>query len=265
VSAFEKLLPRALDNRRRQIDPDTTFLMQLPFGRMDPNRLKHAVANNVDWCRAIARSHGIESHQGQDVWYCSEVMPPFYPNLVTLEPMTRVPREVDRLATMLPSGWGLKDSFASLELASYGFTLLLTAEWFVREPAAWTARTIVPPDAVQAANTESALSAWVDAWSETPPGSSIFEPQLLEEESVEFLFVVRDGKVRAGIATNLSDEVVGISNAFGEPRFLSACIRRCAELHPARAVVGYGSSAEMRGLRALGFCSLGALRIWLHG
>lgn len=230
---------------------------------MNVNRLKHAVENNAEWCRVIAGSHGLQSHRKSGLWYCPEEMPPFYPNIVTLEPMREVPEEVDRLESVLPSGWGIKDSFASLSLPSSGFRVLAAAEWYAREPAEWIAP--VPVDAVQTVNTESQLSAWRDAWGETPPGASIFEPQLLEEKSVEFLFVERRGKVLGGIATNLSDKVVGISNAFGDPRCVAACIGSCAEGYPTRAMVGYGGSAELRGLRELGFSPLGTLRIWIQG
>ena len=123
--------------------------------------------------------------------------------------------------------------------------------------------TKIPVKFCKPVETEQQLAAWVDAWSETPPGSNIFVCQLLEEESVKFLSVEREGAVVAGMATNLSDGVIGISNAFGEPRDILACIRYCVELHSSRAVVGYGSPAEIQRLRGFGFSSLGNLRIWL--
>lgn len=224
--------------------------------------LQLAVANNADWCRSIARSQGLSYRDTSSVWYSSEKMPPFYPNLVTLEPTNDTPKEIEILEESLRTEWGVKDSFSSLKLDERGFSVLLGAEWYIREPAEWNAQT-TGVESVQLVKTERQLSAWVDAWGETTAGSTVFGGKLLEDESVELLYVESGGKVVAGIACNLSEVVVGISNAFGAPSSISACIGRCAEANPSRALVGYGSSAELRGLDRLGFRSLGPLRIWL--
>jgi hypothetical protein len=229
---------------------------------MEVNWLQQAVANNAEWCRIIARCHGLSSYESQHAWYCREEMPPFYPNLVTLNKAPEIPNEVAVLESALPSGWGLKDSFAALDLAPYRFHVLSTAEWYVRQPAEWPQ----PPTtagAVRTAETEKDLSAWMDAWAETPPGSSIFTSQLLEEDLVKFLYIEQEGTPVAGLAMNLSDQVVGISNAFGHPRDVFACIRHCAQTHSSKGIVGYGGGAELRGLARSGFKSLGRLRIWV--
>jgi len=229
---------------------------------MGQDWLQLAVENNADWCGAIARSHGLPYRRTTSMWYCAEEMPPLYPNLVTLDAMPDPPMEAELLEATLRPGWGIKDSFSSLELNRHGFTVLKNAEWYVREPAAW-----VPPtgalEAVRLVETQRQFSAWVAAWGETPPGSTIFDAKVLKDESVDLLYVQRDGKVVAGIACNIGDAVVGISNAFGEHSAMTACIGRCVDENPSRALVGYGSSREIRGLQRLEFRSLGSLRIWL--
>jgi hypothetical protein len=189
-------------------------------------------------------------------------MPPFYPNLVMLDRSPEIPDEVPLLESTLSSGWGLKDSFACLDLASYGFKELLTSEWYARDPAKWSYSPKIT-ETVRTVETERDFIAWVDAWGETPTGCKIFTSQLLEEDSVKLLYIERGRTPVAGLATNLSDQVVGISNAFGRPQDLLACIRHCAETHIDRGIVGYGDRNDLHNLGHFGFKSLGHLRIWL--
>ena len=191
-------------------------------------------------------------------------MPPFYPNLVTLDKAPENSNEIVLLEATLASGWGLKDSFACLDLSSHGFKVILAGEWYARVPTEWP-HSPTTTAAVQYVETEKYLIAWVDAWGETPSGSSVFTSQLLEEDSVKFLFIEREGTLVAGLTTNLSDQVVGISNTFGDPSDVLACIRHCAESYSSRGVVGYGSGAELHSLGRSGFKSLGRLQVWLKG
>ena len=45
-----------------------------------------AVRNNAAWVDAVARSHGVTTRGDSRTWRADGRMPPFYPNLVTIDP-----------------------------------------------------------------------------------------------------------------------------------------------------------------------------------
>ena len=218
--------------------------------------LQDAVINNADWCATIARSHGLASHTDSRVWFCEARMPPFYPNLITLTSSPEIPRELG--ARDHPPGWGVKDSFAVLDLSSGGFHEAFTAQWYFREAAPLSRDSALD---VKRVGSVDDFIRWLDAWGETPEGSDIFLPALLEETNVEMLYAEKDGQLTGGLIVNLSGRVSGISNFFGEPGEVLDCVQAVAD--GSRAVVGYGGRTELELLQPLGFEVLGELRVWL--
>src|ERR1700753_2324725 len=100
--------------------------------------LTACVSNNTAWCDAVARAHGGETAFAPTHWSNTRQSPPFYPNLITLTPGD----SEAQLATIralaesgaLEEGWGVKDSFATLDLAPLGFEMLFAAQWLWRPP-----------------------------------------------------------------------------------------------------------------------------------
>ena len=93
-------------------------------------------------------------------------------------------------------------------------------------------------------------------------------PALLKESRIAFFGVERDGEIVAGCAANRSQgDVVGFSNFFAlteeRDRFRSEAVATVAAFAPGSPVVGYDRGKELEGLLALGFRSVGALRVWL--
>ena len=184
-----------------------------------------AARNNAAWVDAVARSHGVPARQDGAAWRGDGRMPRFYPNLVTLDPAAGA----DALLGDPPRGaaedWGLKDSFAVLDLAPEGFVPLFDAEWLVRDPA--------PARAGEAGRvtTVEGLGRWTRGWGEAPEDAAIFRPALLEAAGVRFYAVEADGRAVAGIAALVDAEVAGYSNAFGPVDGMAACLaaarRRC--------------------------------------
>ena len=84
----------------------------------------------------------------------------------------------------------MKDSFASLDLAGYGFGVLFGAEWISR-----------PAD----------LARWTEAW-QGPAG--LLRACLLADDSVAVLAAGRDGELTAGAILNTSATVTGVTNVF---------------------------------------------------
>ena len=92
-----------------------------------------AARNNAEWCDTVCRAHGTPGTFGAGAWTTSRRSPPFYPDAVTLAPNVvgdHLLRCVDASV-----GCSVKDSFATLELASDGFRILFEADWIGRAGA----------------------------------------------------------------------------------------------------------------------------------
>ena len=97
-----------------------------------------AVINNARWCDAVCRAQGLPTRFSDRVWVALRRLADFYPDAVTLSPSAS-PDEVLRDIDTSP-GCSVKDSFASLDLSSYGFEVLFDAEWIHRPAAPPTER-----------------------------------------------------------------------------------------------------------------------------
>lgn len=171
------------------------------------------------------------------------------------------------LATRLPSGWAVKDSFCSLDLASRGFRVLFDADWIYLPVSRMN--DIAPSARWEIVRSDLALAEWESARARSAGDASedrIFLPSLLEDKDIAMVACYRDGHIVAGAVANRSDGVVGWSNFFAPA---AETLDRAAEslatiagVFPGSAIVGYERGAELRNAHALGFESLGPLRVW---
>lgn len=188
-------------------------------------------------------------------------MPPLYPNLVTLTRDVDVLERVAELDSGLPPGWGVKDSFKDLELGDQGFSVAFEALWYCRAPGENPTNGTATRISVENVTTQSELNRWEAAWGEQ---TEVFKPSLLSNDDVELVYVEQDGNLIGGLAANRSGRALGISNAFGQPDGILACIESVGAKHPDKALVGYGSEAELAALSMIGFRGIGELQIWLR-
>jgi hypothetical protein len=89
---------------------------------------------------------------------------------------------------------------------------------------------------------------------------------LLDDKEIAMVACYRDGHIVAGAVANRSDSVVGWSNFFAPAAEILDRARESlatiAEVFPGSPIVGYEHGAELRNAHALGFESLGPLRVW---
>jgi hypothetical protein len=191
--------------------------------------------------------------------------PPSYPNLVTLEPAVEPAmaaiRELERARP--GASWALKDSFGVLPLEGLGFRLLFGAEWIAR--GARAGRT--SGGRWRRIDAEAALAAWEEAWGESRGRARVFLPALLWRSEVAILASVgSDGAIHAGVIANRSENAVGLSNFFarGDERAAhrAGSIDAATAAFPDLPLVGYESGRDLAEAKALGFASIGPLRIW---
>ncbi len=226
---------------------------------MSQSLLLSAIANNARWCELVGAAHGLRGVWRDQAWWSTGDMPPFYPNVVTLQPDIP-PGWFDTIAHALPNSCGCKDSFADLDLSQFGFHVGFSAEWY-----GLTDLSILPPADAKVFTVSSAgeLVRWVEAWGETPVGQSIFTRDLIQTNA-QFLYTRQGGAIEAGLVAYRSDGVVGISNAFGEFGAIVQCVRAAMLYAGEQPVVGYGSTQERLAMSTVGFAGLGQLMVWLR-
>lgn len=236
------------------------------------NRVEQAVYNNALWCDAVCRAHGGITEMTEHVWFNRVNSPPFYPNVDTLT-------EEDRAAQMgviqslmespLAGGWGVKDSFCTLDLVPLGFRPLFEAQWIWRdsEPALKNPLTDVGWTVIR---TPAELVQWEVGWrgADGDPTLNIFLPTLLDAPDTCFLAARRAGEIVAGVVATRTGEVVGVSNLFTPPGektdFWAGAIATVQQIFPGLPLVGYESGEELEIVPSLGFEEIGPLRVWLR-
>lgn len=226
---------------------------------MSAHRLIQAAArNNAEWHAAVCRSHGLASQFTSAAWLCDGDPPPYYGRFVGL---TDDPNALEAAITghrRLGSGeWGCKDSYRVLGDAP-NRRKLFDAVWYAREPGPLA----IAPAECPIVRDETELAAWVAAWGETPEGRPVFVPDILREPRISF---VHDGTCRGGCVPYRSrgEDVVGLTNFFGDPAALHTTIRAVIAGNPGCTVVGYGPDREAEQLAQLGFHALGPLTVWI--
>jgi hypothetical protein len=231
-----------------------------------------AAHNNAEWCDAICTAHGNPGEFHEGLWLTRRPAPRFYPNAGTLaEPSQRQLDLIDELvASHLPHGWAVKDSFSMLDLESRGFRVLFAAEWIYMPVS--RLRDVAPVEEVErwdVVRSDHALAEWESAWSRTGGDESevrIFVPSILERKDIAVIAGYRDGRIIAGAIANRSDDVVGWSNFFAPKTEMLDCaaasLAIIGSVFPGSPIVGYEHGDELRDAHALGFESLGPLRVW---
>ena len=91
-----------------------------------------AVVNNALWCDAVCRSHGHPGVFSARLWISTRHDLEFYPNAISLCPDVTA---AEAVAAREPHRrYAVKDSFARLDLAAEGLTLVSEAEWIACSP-----------------------------------------------------------------------------------------------------------------------------------
>lgn len=221
-----------------------------------------AVRDNARWCQLVSATWGAPGTVDANAWMSATRTPPGYPDAVTLRRGVAAPELLSRIDTTSP-GCSVKDSYADLDLAPYGFHELFSATWLggsVTPPR--------PPDGTAPWKPIDAddLDAWEAAWAGQPHPERLFRPELLESAGVTFLGARRGRGFTAGCVLTVGDSAVGVSNVFDTDGALEttwhAILRWTALEHPTKPVVGYETGADLAAAVRAGLRPLGELRVW---
>jgi hypothetical protein len=222
-----------------------------------------AAANNANWCDLVCGTHGAKTRFAEDAWTSRTRTPPGYPDAVTLVPDVSGPGLLARVDTSV--GCSIKDSFASLDMAAYGFRVLFEAQWMVRRATA--VRPSCSDARWEVVHDRAGFRAWEQAWAgnDGPPG--VLRSELLDHDPVTVLAARAGGDVVAGAVLNRSSMVVGISNYFTRDSGAASwagCLALAATLFPRSTFVGYESGQRLVAAQTYGFETVGPLRVWIH-
>jgi hypothetical protein len=231
-----------------------------------------AARNNAAWCDAVCSAHGSPGTFSASLWWSRAPAPPYYPNLVTLDPASGPAMEaLGELERAPPAAsWAVKDSFAVLPLEQAGFRLQFEAEWILRPASIARHRRRSRSERWFRVESEPALAAWEAAWGESLGQPRVFLPALLRRSEIAILGALGSGgAITAGVVANRTGDLVGISNLFANRQAGGAlradCIEAVLDRFPGIPLVGYESAQDLVESRALGFRSVGSLRVWVKG
>ncbi|KRD41442.1 hypothetical protein ASE38_17765 [Cellulomonas sp. Root930] len=219
-----------------------------------------AAANNAAWCDLVCRAAGLPTQTRAGLWSTPTRSPEAYPDGVTLRP--GVPAQEVLGSVDDSAGASVKDSFADLDLAPHGYTVLFEARWLVRAVAR-PGTPLLPWRSIEA----TTLPRWWAAH-----GSRVVGAAVLDDPGVRLLLAEDDEGPVAVAALNRSGDgprtVVGVSNVRvlrGDPETVWADLAVVArqELGP-HPLVGYESGADLAPPIATGFATVGPLRVWIR-
>jgi hypothetical protein len=216
-------------------------------------RLAAAVRNNVAWCERVCRSHGVIGQYGDGWWVTLTKAPTHYPDAISLRPDSSPSRLPGIVAERL--GASVKDSFASLDLATTGFGVLIEASWISHEPPL---AAMAPGWSV--VRTAEELAVWVAAHGDAPA----IQADLLADLDVRVLVAKVEGRPVAGLIANRTGDVVGVSNVFTvDPGHgWTEAVAAVAACFPGLPLVGWEAGDALAAAKTAGFAELGPLRVW---
>lgn len=215
------------------------------------DRTSAAVRDNAAWCQRVCAAHGVPARRRGDRWLVQGRAPVGYPDVITLRPGLAAADVLDGVDT--GPGCSVKDAWADVDLAGYGFDVLATGSWLWAEPGRAGA---APWTAIEAAG----LADWT--WIH---GGDPLPPALLVDPAVHLL-VREDGSACAAVCSAVPG-LAGVSNVAGpDPQGAwSELVAWCADQLPGRAVVGWESGDALDGARAAGMAPVGTVRVWRRG
>lgn len=219
--------------------------------------LNKAVRNNAAWCDAVTNSHNASGQFLEEVWINRNVVPRFYPNVITLKPNVN---DITKFLEQIPlPTFTIKDSYNSLNVAENRYSILFEAEWI-----ALRASLSVPTENWKVIKTPEELEAWEMAWNKNVIEKRIFLPVLLDAPNIFFLAKYKDNQIIAGGIANIASKVVGLSNVFSHDKTNNIFSEICSfipENVSKLPIVGYESEENLEQAKTAGFSSIGKLKI----
>ena len=161
------------------------------------------------------------------------------------------------------AGCSIKDSYADLDLAPFGFDRLFAAEWLCQDP--------LPDDAAphgwSRVERQDELERWESASGISAQPRPFFRGELLADPQLAVLARYERDAVVGGAIANRSRTVIGLTNVFELRRELESAWRDAAStaraLWGAMPVVGYDFGESLAAAYRARFATSGHLVVWM--
>ena len=235
-------------------------------------KLKIAILNNNDLYEAVFSAQNMSFLRGRSICYCLEKTPPLYSNLVTVsekwQPDETLSLIVDNFKRENWEQWSVKDSFAVLDLETFGFRRLFDANWFYLAAARFTPVSNRLGMSYKIVENEKVLTEWRRVWdSDERLGRKIFQPAMLDDPNVRFVAGEDGEKIVSGCLINKTAGILGISNFFAPAQNIEYWSDIIAFVHESiefTDIVGYQRTDCLQKIQPLGFETTGDLTVWLR-
>jgi hypothetical protein len=228
---------------------------------MSKSKTMLAIQNNAEWCLRIWKCHGLRTFQEENLWFCPDKVPDFYPNVVTMQQgEADIIRDITKVHAQCASqGFSVKDSFAEVDLGKLELHRLFDGNWLYLSPE--NKKSAVTDLDWAPVLSDAELSVWEAQWDGREEGrESIFLPALLTDPSVEFWAGRSEGEIKAGFISNVTGPVVGISNTFG---LYEECVTHAACQFSNFGIVTYEDIGSVPEATSTGFEVIGDLTVWV--
>jgi hypothetical protein len=223
------------------------------------SRLRSAVDASVGWYDDLCALHGIDSILVDGLWSTLGAPPPLHSDAVVVEPAVTADRVLARLDGR--DHCGVKDSFATMDLAGEGMELLFSATWIHRE----TAPARRPGSPVRWATVTGADE--LSEWTGQHDTRDVLLPPLLRRAHFRVLARYVDGRIVAGAVARLGSGTVDVSNVYAVPGHRvdwAELAEAIGTFFPGRQLVGYERGDALTAALDGGFTALGELRVWVR-
>lgn len=221
-----------------------------------PDPLTLAVREYAAWCDLVCRLHRFAPDGDGRVWWSARRSPDLVPDAVTLVSDVSEFEALSRINDS--SGASVGDSFATLDLADQGWTVLSDATWIARPPGSGGDEEMASAFAV--VREKFVFAAWCRDWG----GPADVLPAGLRRASGVTVLGREGGGgfVDGGIVHRTEiggTAVAGLWNVFGswaDVADAAAC------RHPEAWVVSCARGAGLDAALTAGFRAIGPLRVW---
>jgi hypothetical protein len=225
---------------------------------MDP-RLRSAVDASVGWYEDLFALHGVGSMLVDGLWSALGKPPPLHSDAVVVEPEVTADRVLARLDGR--AHCGVKDSFATMDLAGEGMELLFSATWMHHDAGRHRKRR-TPPGWVTVRGVDELAE-----WTGQHDTGEVLLPPLLRRAHFRILARYVDDRIVAGAVARLGSGTVDVSNVYAVPGHRldwAELADVVAAIFPDRPLVGYERGDALAAAQDGGFVPLGELRVWFR-
>jgi hypothetical protein len=235
-------------------------------------RLAAAIENNVEWCERVCWVNGLSPQRTATAWTSAVRTPKLYPDAISLSGDTTADEILEVLD--LSEGCSVKDSFATLDLHTYGFSILFQGTWVeysATNLGDGNVNTLPAQGGVKSepiwetVTTPANLAEWVTAWRQSNDSDAL-HPNLLNDPTIDFIWVRSSVQVIGGAVVNRSKNAVGLSNFFSRStdamNIWRSCVTHVCAHNSDMTVVGYVTKPFVLLAGDAHFSTLGPLRIW---